>query len=210
MRFNGLPHRIERMPNKDSETAQDATTVRLSQATIDGMTVAYRSMGGGPPVVLLHGLPGLAGLASAARCDVGRLHGHRLGCARSREVRRPARAVHHRRLGGLSRVVPRRARVDPAAIVGLSWGGPLAQELYRRHPARVTTLVLADTYAGGTGSLGPAVATERLTACVRDSVLPPQEFVPRYLPGMFGPAPTSAILEELATIMAARILAASG
>lgn len=42
---------------------------------------------------------------------------------------------------------------------------------------------------------------ERLAACLRDASLPPAEFVPRYLPGMFGPSPTLDVREELARIM---------
>jgi pimeloyl-ACP methyl ester carboxylesterase len=36
----------------------------------------------------------------------------------------------------------------PAHVCGLSWGGTVVLELYRRRPELVATLVLADTYAG--------------------------------------------------------------
>jgi len=42
--------------------------------------------------------------------------------------------------------------VGPARVAGLSWGGTVVQELYRRHPALVGTLILIDTYAGSRGS----------------------------------------------------------
>jgi pimeloyl-ACP methyl ester carboxylesterase len=93
------------------------------------------------------------------------------------------------------------AGVERAHILGLSWGGLLAQEFYGRHPARVRSLVLVDTYAGWKGSLPEPIPTERLAACLRDASLPPGEFVPRYLPGMFGQSPTQEIRQELATIM---------
>ncbi|MFN2641916.1 MAG: alpha/beta fold hydrolase [Actinomycetota bacterium] len=92
--------------------------------------------------------------------------------------------------------------VESAHVAGLSWGGLLAQELYRRRPQTVRSLVLADTYAGWTGSLPAPVPQERLAACVRDSLLSPEEFVPKYLPGMFGPAPPRGALEDLGQIMA--------
>ena len=41
----------------------------------------------------------------------------------------------------------------PAHVCGLSWGGTVTLELYRRRPELVATLVLADTYAGWKGSL---------------------------------------------------------
>jgi pimeloyl-ACP methyl ester carboxylesterase len=91
---------------------------------------------------------------------------------------------------------------DVAHVLGLSWGGLLAQELYRQHPERVRSLVLADTYAGWTGSLGASIAEERLTAALGDSLLPPAEFVAKYLPGMFSESPPPGAWDALAAIMA--------
>ena len=75
--------------------------------------------------------------------------------------------------------------IERAHIVGLSWGGLLAQVFYRDAGVRVLSLVLADTYAGWAGSLSPSVAEERLKACERDSLLPTDEFVARYCPACF-------------------------
>jgi pimeloyl-ACP methyl ester carboxylesterase len=63
--------------------------------------------------------------------------------------------------------------VQRAHVVGLSWGGLLAQEFYACHPSRVLSLVLADTYAGWKGSLPPEVPEQRLEAAVKDPRLPP-------------------------------------
>ena len=38
--------------------------------------------------------------------------------------------------------------VERAQILGLSWGGILAQEFYRLFPARVLALIHSATYAG--------------------------------------------------------------
>lgn len=65
----------------------------------------------------------------------------------------------------------------------------------------VRSLVLADTYAGWKGSLPEPIPEERLAACLRDASLPPAEFVPKYLPGMFGASPTPEVRDELARIM---------
>jgi pimeloyl-ACP methyl ester carboxylesterase len=92
--------------------------------------------------------------------------------------------------------------IDRAHVLGLSWGGLLAQELYRRHPERVGSLILADTYAGWMGSLPEGVAEQRLAAAMRDSHLPPDDFVPLYLPAMFGPSSPAETRDELARIMA--------
>jgi pimeloyl-ACP methyl ester carboxylesterase len=83
----------------------------------------------------------------------------------------------------------------------LSWGGILAQEFYRQYPERVLSLVLADTYAGWKGSLPEPIVQERLATCLQDASLPPSDFVPRYLPGMFSESPSQEAQERLATIM---------
>ena len=79
-------------------------------------------------------------------------------------------------------------------------GGLVAQELYRRNAVRVLSLVLADTYAGWSGSLGAETTEERLAACLRDSALPADELVSRYLPGMHSES-APEVRGELATIM---------
>lgn len=93
------------------------------------------------------------------------------------------------------------AGVQYAHILGLSWGGLLAQEFYRRYPERVLSLILADTYAGWTGSLSDSIAKARLEACIQDSSLPPDDFVSKYLSGMLSDVPPQEVKEELANIM---------
>lgn len=94
------------------------------------------------------------------------------------------------------------AEVRQAHILGLSWGGILAQEFYRRHSERMLSLILADTYAGWRGSLPSSIVEERLVGCLQDASLPPNEFVPKYLPGMFSNSPTPEVRQELTNIMA--------
>jgi pimeloyl-ACP methyl ester carboxylesterase len=94
------------------------------------------------------------------------------------------------------------AKIQRAHVVGLSWGGLLAQEFYRRYPSRVISLVLAGTYAGWKGSLPEPQPEQRLRGCIADSSLPPGVFVQKYLPGMFGDAPLPEAQGELGGIMA--------
>jgi pimeloyl-ACP methyl ester carboxylesterase len=70
-------------------------------------------------------------------------------------------------------------------VAGLSFGGALALELHRRHPAVPRTLVLAGAYAGWAGSLPPAAVAERLRASLDAADLPPDDFVRSLLPSMF-------------------------
>jgi pimeloyl-ACP methyl ester carboxylesterase len=74
--------------------------------------------------------------------------------------------------------------------------------LYRRHPSRLRSLILADTYAGWTGSLTAPAAEQRLEGALNDSTLAPADFVGRYLPGMFSETAADDIRQELGTIMA--------
>ena len=92
--------------------------------------------------------------------------------------------------------------VTDAHLVGLSWGGVLAQEFYRRYPRRLLRLVLADTYAGWRGSLTAAAVEQRLARCELDSHLPPDEFVPRWVPEMFTSSASPRLLAELSAIFA--------
>ena len=70
-------------------------------------------------------------------------------------------------------------------VVGLSAGGALALELYRRHPELPVSLVLASAYAGWAGSLGADVASQRLEQALRLADLPPGRLVEELMPTMF-------------------------
>jgi pimeloyl-ACP methyl ester carboxylesterase len=93
-----------------------------------------------------------------------------------------------------------RLALGPAHVAGLSWGGTVVQELYRRHPGLVATLILADTYAGWKGSL-PEEEVRARTASARQMLAAPTgEFDPT-LPGLFAgdpPAEFVPLLEEMA------------
>ena len=92
-------------------------------------------------------------------------------------------------------------KVEEAHVLGLSWGGILAQEFYRRYRGRVLSLILADTYAGWKGSLPDPIPQERLEACLRDSTLPSEKFLSKYLPGMFSEAVSEEVRNEAASGM---------
>jgi pimeloyl-ACP methyl ester carboxylesterase len=94
--------------------------------------------------------------------------------------------------------------IERAHVVGLSWGGLLAQELYRLYPARVLGLVLADTYAGWKGSLPAEACEQRLARCLLESSLPADEFVKRWVPVEFFTADVSQDLaDEMSAVVSA-------
>jgi pimeloyl-ACP methyl ester carboxylesterase len=175
----------------------------MLRAEVGGLSIAYERAGDGPALILLHGfthdsrvwrqqLDSLSDEFTVIAWDAP-------GAGQSPDPPEPFEIGDWADcLAGLLDA----AGVQRAHILGLSWGGLLAQEFYRCHPTRVRSLVLADTYAGWKGSLPEPIPEERLAACLRDSLLPPSEFVPRYLPGMFSESPTQEVRDELAGIMA--------
>jgi pimeloyl-ACP methyl ester carboxylesterase len=91
--------------------------------------------------------------------------------------------------------------IERAHVLGLSWGGILAQEFYRLYPERVRRLVLADTYAGWKGSLPEPLWKERLASCLRDATEPTDALVAKFLPGLFTDAAAQELRQEMAAIV---------
>ena len=87
-------------------------------------------------------------------------------------------------------------------VAGLSFGGGLALELYRRHPALPRTLLLAGAYAGWAGSLPAAEGEHRLQQALRLADLPPEQLVAELLPSLFDASAPPDGVEEFAACMA--------
>lgn len=169
---------------------------------VNAQAVSYRQAGRGPPLVLLHGF----------LCD-GRVWRRQLlqlsdqfrviawdapGAGASPDPAETFTTESYARcLAGFLDAVA----IDQAHILGLSWGGILAQEFYRLYPERVRSLVLADTYAGWRGSLPEAVWKERLSACLRDANGSADALVGKFLPGVFSDAAPQELRDEFAAIV---------
>jgi pimeloyl-ACP methyl ester carboxylesterase len=94
-------------------------------------------------------------------------------------------------------------KLDRVIVVGLSFGGALALEFFRRHRSRVRGLFLAGAYAGWAGSLPPETVQSRLRLSLEASRLPPAEFVSALLPSMFSAnAPTDRVADLAASVSA--------
>ena len=167
----------------------------------NGLEIAYRRVGEGPPLVFVHGAgedsrvwqPQLAALAD----EFTVLAWDEPGAGRSSDL--PADfglADYANCLAALIEVLA----LGPAHVAGLSWGGTLVLEVYRHHPELVTTLILIDTYAGWKGSLSEEEVHARVAGARQMLAAPPEEFDPT-LPGLFaGDPPTDFVplLEEMA------------
>jgi pimeloyl-ACP methyl ester carboxylesterase len=89
--------------------------------------------------------------------------------------------------------------LGPAHVAGLSWGGTVALELYRRRPDLVATLILVDTYAGWKGSLPAEEVRARMDGVREMLAAPPEEFDPTF-PGLFAAEPPVEFAPLLAEI----------
>ncbi|MEX2556337.1 MAG: alpha/beta hydrolase [Actinomycetota bacterium] len=169
---------------------------------VDGHSIAYKENGQGVALVLLHGF------LCDSRCWSQQLHGLSDGFrvvawdapgagSSSDPLESFTTADYARSLASFLDALG----VMRAHVVGLSWGGILAQEFYRLYPERLRSLVLADTYAGWKGSLAEDVWRERLESCLRDSTAPPEALVAKLLPGMFTDGVTEGARDELSAIM---------
>lgn len=174
----------------------------VKSVAVDELTVAYREAGEGTPLVLLHGFlcdsrcwrPQLAHLSEQFRVVAWDAPG---AGASSDPPSNYTTTSYARCLATFLDTMG----IEDTHVVGLSWGGILAQEFYRMCAQRCRSLVLADTYAGWRGSLPEAVWTERLAACLRDAEAPPETVVQKFVPGVFTDAAPPALREEFAAIV---------
>jgi pimeloyl-ACP methyl ester carboxylesterase len=88
-----------------------------------------------------------------------------------------------------------------AHVLGLSFGGGLAIELYRRHPDLPQSMILVGAYAGWAGSLPQEVVTERVRRMEEEATRPPSEWAESYLPGFFATPVDQELLDEVLAIM---------
>jgi pimeloyl-ACP methyl ester carboxylesterase len=167
----------------------------------NGLDVAYERAGEGPPLVLAHGAvsdhriwrPQLAALSN----DFTVAAWDEPGAGRSSDA--PAGFGLADYADCLAAVIDALG-LGPAHVGGLSWGGTVVQELYRRHPAFVATLILVDTYAGWRGSLSDEELSARVEHAQRTLGVPSERFDPT-LPGLFSDDPPDeavALLAEMA------------
>jgi len=166
-----------------------------------GMDVAYERVGAGPPVVFAHGAaldsrmwdPQVAALSD----EFTVVAWDEPGYGRSSDV--PATFGLTDYADCLAAVIESLG-LGPAHVAGLSWGGSVVLELYRRRSELVATLILADAYAGWKGSLPEDELRIRVDGVNRMFAAPAEEFDPT-LPGLFAgerPAAFVPILDEMA------------
>jgi pimeloyl-ACP methyl ester carboxylesterase len=168
----------------------------------NGFEIAYERVGEGPPLVLVHGAavdsrmwrPQLAALAD----EFTVVAWDEPGAGRSSDVPADfALADYANCLAALIETLD----LGPAHVAGLSWGGTLAQELYRHHPKLVSTLLLVDTYAGWKGSLPEGEVRARVEG-VRQMLTAADHVFDPTLPGLFAGGPPARVVPLLEAMAA--------
>jgi pimeloyl-ACP methyl ester carboxylesterase len=168
----------------------------------NGFEIAYERVGEGPPLVLVHGAavdsrmwrPQLAALAD----EFTVVAWDEPGAGRSSDVPADfALADYAHCLAALIEALD----LGPAHVAGLSWGGTLAQELYRHHPKLVSTLLLVDTYAGWKGSLPEEEVRARVEG-VRQMLTAADHLFDPTLPGLFAGGPPARFVPLLEAMAA--------
>jgi pimeloyl-ACP methyl ester carboxylesterase len=166
-----------------------------------GLEIAYERVGEGPLLVFVHGAgddgrvwqPQLAGLADSFTVVAWDEPG--AGCSSDL----PADFGLADYAGCLAALIEALG-LGPAHVAGMSWGGTVAQELYRCYPELVASLILADTYAGWRGSLPEGEVRARV-AGVEQTLAAPGDSSDAMLPGLFAgdpPAEFVPLLEAMA------------
>lgn len=144
-----------------------------ASARVRGVEMAYDEEGRGTPLVLLHGFPFDRSMWRGQLQSLG---------GTCRVVAPDLRGFGETPLGGAALTMDEMAEdvaalmdalgVERAALGGLSMGGYVAFEFYRRFPERVRALVLADTRPQADTDDGKLAREENAQRALRDGMAP--------------------------------------
>jgi pimeloyl-ACP methyl ester carboxylesterase len=173
---------------------------RVDVIEASGLHIAYERVGQGAPLILVHGAaedsrswrPQLDGLAD----EFTVVAWDEPGAGRSSDLPEGFDLADYAHC--LAALIEN-LELGPAHIAGLSWGGTVALELYRRRPEHVATLIMIDTYAGWKGSL-PAEEIQARVAGTRQMLAAPHAHFDPTLPGLFASDPPAQFIPLLAAI----------
>jgi pimeloyl-ACP methyl ester carboxylesterase len=167
---------------------------------VGGLDIAYERVGTGPPVALAHGFVGdgratWGGQIDALADEFTVVAWDAPGAGASQD---PPEGFGMNAYADCFAAFLRELRIEPAHLVGLSFGGALVLATFHRHRGVAASLALVSGYAGWSGSLGLEAAEQRLTRSLELSEVPPDEFAAALVPSMFS---TSIRPEAAATFV---------
>jgi pimeloyl-ACP methyl ester carboxylesterase len=174
----------------------------MEHAEVRGLKIAYQRAGNGPTLLLLHGIGSnarswrhqLTGLSDEFTVVAWDAPGYGASSDPPPSMRMADYAGY---LAGLL------DHMDSSRVhlAGLSWGGVLALEFYRRYPDRVLTLVLADTFLGG-AARSDEQRQENLRMRLRFAEMDPAAAARERAPSLLSPLAPPKLVAEVESIMA--------
>jgi pimeloyl-ACP methyl ester carboxylesterase len=175
----------------------------MSEVDVSGLRIGYERKGAGPPLVLLHGGFGFDGRSWRRQIDALSdeytvVAWDAPGCGRSSDPSPTFRLPDYADcLAGFIEALG----LSRPHVLGLSFGGALALQLFDRHPAVPRTLILAGAYAGWAGSLPADEVNRRVARLAADVQRPPEEWIPSYMPGLLTEQAPPEMVEEVKSLM---------
>lgn len=183
-------------------TSNVPAAVQARYVVVDGLSIAYRRAGTGPPLILLHG----AFQDGRYWADQLRLLSDEFtivaldapGFGASDDP--PATWTTADYGAHLASVLDALGLVRPT-VVGLSFGSVQALALYRERASAVGALVLVSAYAGWAGSLAPDEVQRRLEQSERQMSAPVEDIISAWLPTLLTPQASTNARRVVTTMM---------
>jgi pimeloyl-ACP methyl ester carboxylesterase len=171
----------------------------MEQIEIAGLRIAYQRAGDGPALVLLHGAFGFDSRSWRRQLDdlsdeFTVIAWDAPGCGQSSDPPQGFRGADY--ADCLAAFIAALGLERPH-VLGLSFGGVFALELYRRHATIPQTLILASAYAGWAGSLPVEVVEQRKQRVIWALDLPPDQWAHEWIPTMLSDAAPQALFDEI-------------
>ncbi|MFB8370583.1 alpha/beta fold hydrolase [Pseudarthrobacter sp. NPDC055928] len=175
----------------------------MGAVTVTGLEITYQRAGSGEPLILLHGGFGFDSRSWGPQLDglddeFDVIAWDAPGCGGSADPPESFSMDHY--ADSLAEFV-RAIGLTRPHVLGLSFGGALALALYARHPALPRSLILAGAYAGWAGSLPPDEVQRRVQRISEEVAQPPEEWLPKYLPGMLTASAPREMAEQTLALM---------
>ena len=174
----------------------------IHRIEVGGLTVAYRQVGSGPTLVLLHGAfeDGRVWTRQledlSAEFTVIALDAPGFGASDDPPPTWTTAAYGNHLADILDAL-----NLERPTVVGQSFGTVYALALYRQRPQAVGALVLVSAYAGWAGSLSAEETERRIRQIERDMSAPVEQTIEKWLPTLLTPAASPDVVELVATMM---------
>jgi pimeloyl-ACP methyl ester carboxylesterase len=177
----------------------------MEQIQANGLSIAYERAGVGPALVLLHGGFGFDSRSWRRQletlCDEFTVVAWDMpGCGQSAD---PPETFRGAELAECLAAFIGALGLERPHLLGLSFGGALALELYRRYPTIPRSLILAGAYAGWAGSLPAEVVEQRTQHVLRALDLPPEQWAREWSPSMLSPSAPTEVVDEVTVSLCA-------